>query len=154
MELLVYFLQQIRQCPIFQLLKFFLCSDVCQLCSHFIFFKLMGKSSSTHIPLYDSFISACSPNHTNVSAIIAPAIVKSKNYHLCMDSQNTQNQRMQFFLYFLLALGQFHFYLFLNEIIVNISVHISVQTQRFFYAGKTLNWLLLLRTKAPYLFSF
>lgn len=91
MELLVYFLQQIRQCPIFQLLKFFLCSDVCQLCSHFIFFKLMGNSSSTHIPLYDSFISACSPNHTNVSAIIAPAIVKSKNYHLCMDRTHKTN---------------------------------------------------------------
>jgi len=54
----------------------------------------MGDSSSTHIPLYDSFISACSHNHANASDTTASAIEKSKNYHLCRDILNIQNQHV------------------------------------------------------------
>lgn len=92
----------------------------------------MSDSSSTNIPLYDSFISACSPNHTNVSPIIASAKVKSKNCHLCMGHLNTQNRRVVSSL-FSISSGQTSFVF--NEIIVNISINIGRQI--FFYADKT-----------------
>lgn len=109
----------------------------------------MSDSSSMNIPLYGSFISACSPNHTNVSLIIASAKVKSKNCHLCMDHLNTQNKRVVSSL-FSISYGQTSFVF--NEIIVNISINIGRQKD-FFYADKTSDRTLLL-SKAHYNFSF
>lgn len=71
----------------------------------------MGDSSSRHVPLYDSFIPACSPNHANTSAIIISAMVKSTEL-LSMHGQfgHAKRKKEMEFSFTLLVLKQLGFF--------------------------------------------